>query len=411
MANFWENTLPVWMPEALKSLNYKPLQPNRADFAGHRLALDLPSTLLKSRMNVPVCSGVTAREKQSEHPVINLLPEEDGGRWDDFVFSHPHGTPFHLTAWKRSIEETFRYRSYYVMAQDQSGRIRGVLPLFLVRNLFLHKLLISSPFAVYGGILADSAEVRTELRNYAVELGTELSVHNIELRNAYSEQCTGAPNVHRYVTFTQEVGPDEDRLLESIPRKTRYMVRKSLKEDYACVRQDHDFRAFEDLYSRSLRKLGTPSFPKKHFARILANFKGMVDIREYTLRGQVVSAVLTFYFRDQVLPYYGASDPAFNAQAPNNYMYFDLMRWAGKNGYQTYDFGRSKKLGSGSYDFKAHWGMVERELPYEILLMKGSTLPNCSPTNSRLQGLIKVWQHLPLNVTRAIGPYFLRLVP
>ena len=213
------------------------------------------------------------------------------------------------------------------------------------------------------------------------------------------------------MTFTQEVPADESRILETIPRKTRYMVRKALKEEYSCTRQEQDFTAFEDLYSKSLRKLGTPSFPKKHFERILANFKGMVDIREFVLNGQVASAVLTFYFRDQVMPYYGASDPAFNAQAPNNYMYFDLMRWAAQNGYRTYDFGRSKKVGSGSYDFKAHWGMVERELPYEIILMKGTKLPNCSPTNSRLQGLIKIWQRLPLKVTRAIGPYFLRLVP
>ena len=362
-------------------------------------------------MNSSVSSSVITRGTEAERLPISLFSEEERGRWDDFVFSHAHGSPFHLTAWKRSIEETFGYRSYYAIAQDQSGRVMGVLPLFLVRNLFLQKLLISSPFAVYGGILANSAESRLALRNYAVELGRKLRVHSIELRNAYPEQCTGVPNVQRYVTFTQEVGPDQDRILESIPRKTRYMVRKALKENYSCTRQDEDFRAFEDLYSRSLRKLGTPSFPKKHFERILANFKGMVDIREYMLKGQVASAVLTFYFRDQVLPYYGASDPAFNANSPNNYMYCDLMCWAGKNGYQIYDFGRSKKSGSGSYDFKAHWGMLERELPYEIILMNGKTLPNCSPTNSRLQGLIKIWQRLPLKVTRVIGPYFLRLVP
>ena len=361
-------------------------------------------------MNVPACSVVTT-SVETERLVISLLSEEEGGRWDEFVFRHPHGTPFHLTAWKRSIEETFRYRSFYVIAQDERGRIKGVLPLFLVRNLLLHKMLISSPFAVYGGILADSGESRLALRNYATELGRKLGVHSIELRNAYPEQCTGSPNVHRYVTFTQEVGPDEGRILESIPRKTRYMVRKALREGFSSIRKEQDFRAFEDLYSKSLRKLGTPSFPKKHFERILANFKGMVDMREVMLQGRVVSAVMTFYFRDQVLPYYGASDPTFNASAPNNYMYYDLMRWAGQNGYRTYDFGRSKKLGSGSYDFKAHWGMVERELPYETILMKGKTLPNCSPTNSHLQGLIKVWQHLPLQVTRVIGPYFLRLVP
>jgi hypothetical protein len=120
---------------------------------------------------------------------------------------------------------------------------------------------------------------------------------------------------------------------------------------------------------------------------------------------------MTFYFRDQVMPYYGASDPEFNAAAPNNFMYYDLMRWGGKNGYRVFDFGRSKKSGSGSYDFKAHWGMLERELPYEILLVKRKELPNFSPNNPRFNLAIRIWQHLPLAVTRRLGPYFVRLVP
>ena len=136
----------------------------------------------------------------------------------------------------------------------------------------------------------------------------------------------------------------------------------------------------------------------------------MVEIREVMREDHVIAAVMTFYFRGQVLPYYGASDPAFNSLAPNNYMYFDLMRWAGQNRYNRFDFGRSKKV-SGSHDFKAHWGMEERDLPYEMLLVKRKNLPDLNPNAARFQLPIKIWQKLPLPVTRALGPRFLRLVP
>src|SRR5262249_9658162 len=157
---------------------------------------------------------------------------------------------------------------------------------------------------------------------------------------------------------------------------------------------------FLELYSQSLRRLGTPCFPYKYFHSLMRNFEGSVDVREFTYQGKTAAAVLSLYMRDTVFPYYGASDPALNNVAPNNFMYFDLMRWAGANGYKNYDFGRSKKEGSGSYDFKGHWGMVERELPYEILLVKRKELPNYSPNNKKFQLPLEIWKRLPLPLTR-----------
>ena len=334
----------------------------------------------------------------------------ENGLWDEFVLGHPLGSPFHLIAWKKSIEEAFRYRSHYLIAID-GQRVRGVLPLFLIENILVRRALLSVPFAVYGGVLADSPEVRDAMRDEVRSLAQSLRVEYVEFRNAHPEQVLGFDRLSRYVTFTQEVGPDEERILELIPRKTRYMVRKALKQEFATRVCRNRSKAFEELYSQSLRRLGTPSFPSKFFEALFRNFGPGVDIREVTSGNQVVSAVLSFYFRDQVLPYYGASDPEFNAVAPNNFMYFDLMRWAGRNNYRAFDFGRSKKRIGGSYDFKSHWGMVERELPYEMLLIRRKALPNYTPTNPIFGMPRKIWQHLPLALTRKLGPMFLRLVP
>jgi FemAB-related protein (PEP-CTERM system-associated) len=341
---------------------------------------------------------------------VRLLEDTEGGAWDEFVFRHPRGTPFHLMAWRKSIEEVFRYRPYYLVAVERE-EVKGVLPLFLIENILVGKALLSIPFAVYGGVLADSPEVQMALKEKLQDLAESQAVEYVELRNAYPEQTFGFAAVTRYVTFTQTIGTDETAMLDSIPRKTRAMVRKALKQGFVTKICQNGSKQFEDLYSRSLRRLATPSFPPSFFAALIRNFGSAVDIRELVLDGKVASAVLSFYFRDQVLPYYGASDPALNAAAPNNAMYFDLMCWAGRNGYRTFDFGRSKKNLGGSYDFKSHWGMVERPLPYEMLLVKRRALPNYSPANPIFQVPQKIWQHLPLALTRKLGPMFLRLVP
>ena len=176
---------------------------------------------------------VTAAPPEPSGLIPRGLKPEEHREWDEFVQRHPQGSPFHLTAWKRTIEESFGYDSYYLLAQDAGG-IRGILPLFLVRNPLIGKALISSPFAVYGGILADSDDVRSRLYQRVKELGTELGVDYVELRNAFPEQCAGVSNVSRYVTFSREAAPDEEgneeALLARLPKKTRNIVRKALKQ-------------------------------------------------------------------------------------------------------------------------------------------------------------------------------------
>jgi len=343
-------------------------------------------------------------------PHVRGAGREDEEAWDRFVLDHAHGSPFHLIAWRKTIEETFGFRPMYRVAMNDEG-ICGILPLFLVDNLLTGKVLLSSPFAVYGGILANSAAALTALREDVAALGRDLGVQHVELRNSHEEQCVGFERLPRYVTFTQAIAGDEEALLRTIPRKTRYMVRKALKEEYVCTRQSGASNVFLDLYLSNLRRLGTPAFPRKLFDRIFRNFGNMVDVREYAVNGKPAAAVLTFYFRGQVMPYYGASDPAMNAHSPNNFMYFDLMRWGSQNGYSVFDFGRSKKEVGGSYEFKAHWGMLERDLPYEVLLVKRKELPNFSPANSKFSALTQLWSRLPPGMTRVLGPMFVRLFP
>jgi FemAB-related protein (PEP-CTERM system-associated) len=362
------------------------------------LIASLPSTLSASA-SVMERSGL----------VLRLLSEQDHEKWDAFALDHPHGSPFHLTAWKKTIEESFGYKPIYLLAKDNHG-IRGILPLFLVQNRIIGKVLVSSPFAVYGGILADSDEIRARLYDQVKELGAKLDVDYIELRNAFPEQCVEPSNISMYVTFTQETSPDEESLLASLPKKTRNMVRKALKQPFSMRYHVTDPACMDRVHSKNMRRLGTPSFPRRYFTRLLANFGDMVDIREVWLNGEAMAVSLSFLFRGQMHTYHAAADARFNELAPNTFMYYDHLRWAGQNGCKVFDFGRSKR-GTGTFEFKKHWNTTMRELPYEVILVKRKDLPNFSPANPRFHMAIKVWKKLPLPLTRIISRFVIRLFP
>lgn len=187
------------------------------------------------------------------------------------------------------------------------------------------------------------------------------------------------------------------------------MIRKSLKNEYS-VQPAATLDQFEGLMLQNYRRHGTPAFPRRHFETIRAEFGPLVDVREILLEGNVVAASMNFLFRGEMHTYYAASDPNYLAQAPNNFLYYDHILWAGGNGFTTFDFGRSK-YGTGPYEFKHHWLAEEVELPYEILLVRGTELPDFTPKNSKFQLAIQIWRKMPIRLTRILGPLIVRLFP
>ena len=123
--------------------------------------------------------------------------------------------------------------------------------------------------------------------------------------------------------------------------------------------------------------------------------------------GCTVSGVMSFYFRDEVLPYYGGGTGEAREVAGNDFMYWELMRRACERGVKTFDFGRSKR-NTGSYDFKKNWGFEPQPLHYEYQLHRAGAVPDHNPLNPKYQIFIKAWQKLPLPVANLIGPYIVK---
>jgi len=340
---------------------------------------------------------------------IHLYSESHRKAWDEYVYRHPSGTLFHLTAWKRVIERTFRFESRYLFVEER-GTIRGVLPLFLAPNLLFGRSLISTPFAVYGGACADDEQWAKRLRTAACQLAERERVQYLELRERSPLVDTGFQTKRLYVTFDSELPYNVDQLIARFPRDTRYMIRKAQRNGLRAVAGNHQLDTFYQMYSRSLHRLGTPAFPKRLFQDILNEFGGQSELTTVWRGEKPLAAVLSFRFRAWILPYFGGSVIEGRKLAANNFMYYEVMKRAIASGVHNFDFGRSK-LGSGSYAFKTQWNMQERPLPYQFFLVRRKHMPNFSPANPRFKFAIRLWKALPFGLTKILGPKMVRAFP
>jgi FemAB-related protein (PEP-CTERM system-associated) len=336
---------------------------------------------------------------------------EDGFKlqWDEYVTRHPSGSICHLTAWKELIERSFNYEARYLFVTE-GGTIRGVLPLFLVKNILLGRTLISTPLGVYGGICADDEEADGRLRAAACDMAQQEKVQYLELREQWPVTAQGFLTKDLYVTFDLELPRSREELLKKFPRDTRYMIRKAEKNGLTAVVDNSQLDTFYEIYSRSFANLGTPVFSKKLFKVLLEVMGERCELTTVWQGTKALASVLSFRFRDWILPYFGGSLVEGRPVAANNYMYYEVMGRALEAGVRYFDFGRSK-LGSGSYAFKTQWNMRERPLPYQFFLVKGKTMPNFSPANPRFKLAISLWKALPLPVTKILGPVMVRAFP
>ena len=337
-------------------------------------------------------------------PIRTLTPTVRS-QWDAFVTQHPDGTFFHKSGWQRVIEQSFGHATRYLYV-ERDGIITGVLPLVHVKSWLFGSALISTAFCVYGGPLANDAGSAIALREAAIAEMGRLKADRVEFR---PRQASGAEWLQiggRYATFRRPIDPDPDKNLLAIPRKQRAVIRKSISGGLTAE-CDAAVDRLHRVYGESVRNLGSPVFPKRYFQALMDEFGDQAEILTVLDRGNPVASVLSFFFRDEVLPYYGGGTTSARSSGANDFMYWQVMNRAAERGYRLFDFGRSK-VGSGAYDFKKNWGFTPEPLIYEFKLRTGDQLPDTSPMNPRLQRYVEAWKRLPLPVTNFVGPRLIR---
>jgi FemAB-related protein (PEP-CTERM system-associated) len=336
---------------------------------------------------------------------VRAFEETDAKRWESFVERCADATFFHRLGWREIIEDVFRHRTHYLLA-EQNKEIVGVLPLAELRSHLFGHALVSLPFCVYGGPVASDADADHALIDAAAALAKSLGVEHLELRNRVVKRSSW-PRQDLYVTFRKELFGDTDANMLAIPRKQRAMVRKGIKSGLKSE-IDTSVDRFFALYADNVHRHGTPPFSRRYFARLVEVFGDCSEVLTVVdTKGRPVSSVISFYFKDEVLPYYAGDTADARELAANDFKYWELMRRACERGVRVFDYGRSK-CGTGSFDFKKNWGFEPSPLTYEYQLLARDDVPQNNPLNPKYRAFIALWRRLPKPLANAVGPMLVR---
>ncbi len=361
----------------------------------------------------PMAEGAAVAATPSETGVIvrHVAPGEDVVL-DHYVAGHERGTLFHLAAWRRMVEEACG-RTSEVLVAERTGKIVGFLPWVNWKSMFLGRVSVSMPFAVYGGCVADDGEAAARLIQGAAEQCDAAGSSYLELRHfeGWSEASgVDLESVSRYVTFVRDLPSDPEACLGIIPRKARAEARRGREAGLEFV-EAMDLPLFHRLFAANKQVLGSPALPMSILQGLMRHMGDALVMHQVRLPdGTCIAAVLSFLFRDLVLPYYSGALHGYDKLGANNFMYWKLMEWASARGIARFDFGRSRQ-DSGAAKFKKNMGFSTTVLRYEYHLGVGGKVPEFHPDNPKLSAYQRLWRRLPAPLARGLGAKLFKHVP
>lgn len=337
--------------------------------------------------------------------------EADRAAWHAFVEQHPKGTFFHGLGWMDAVQSAFGHQVRYLIAH-RGGVFRGVLPLFEVRSLLAGRLLVSLPYATYGGVLAEDSCATQRLMGEARALAEHRAASSLELRTIEAGQTEFCIR-RTHARFVRRLPDSVEELLQWIPRKARAAARRCAERYSLSVDSGpHLIPEVWRLYARSMRRLGSPNYPRSFFAA-LVRYHPAGDVRLDVVRhrGRAVAGLLSFLHRGTMMPYFVGIDERANLYGLSDFLYASLMRAAMDCGCHTFDFGRTRFDNPGPFEFKRHFGFVPEALEYQHYVPPGASVPDLAPTSPRWVAARSVWRRLPLAVARPLGAWLARSIP
>ncbi len=353
---------------------------------------------------------------------------ENNDKWNQYVESNPTASLYHRAEWKKLINKVFGHECYFFYASSNSPdenepegnetagnetadneKIVGVLPLVRLNSKLFGDFMVSMPYFNSGGAIANTLQIEQKLMAAANDFATKIGTGHIEYRDDITR--FELPARTEKVNMVLSLPGSEEALWKVFTSKLRAQIKRAQREDIQVkIGGTECLRDFYAVFARNMRDLGTPVYGEKFFNEILRTFFENSKIITLHHKGRPVAAAFLLGHKGTLEIPWASTIKEVNHLSINMLLYWEVLKFAIKNQYQYFDFGRSSK-GSGTYRFKQQWGAKPKQLYWHYWLADNVEMPRLNPDNPKFALAINVWRRLPVFITKLIGPFIVKNLP
>ncbi len=357
----------------------------------------------------------TPASAQPEAPVVAEW-HTDPPEWDDFVKAHPWGTVYHLTAWRRAVEEAFSHIEgrFLLLRSSRDGGLIGGLPLYTVKSWLLGNRLVSIPFASFCDPLVPDSALLARLTDEAWRFAGTRKLASLEIRlfraGALAERGGLAPALYSWHHHTDLRRPVEEIWKSFSKTSVRQPVVRAEKAgiQVSSGLEDDALIVMTSMLSDTRRRRSLPYLPHR-FIRALKRNLGSEIMSCWIARDrnrEPLAGLIGWRLGDRFAVEYAGDFIEARAVGASQLLYWRVMQAARAAGCVSFSFGRTSLDNEGLRRYKIHWGTVEEGLT--MILLPDGLARNLDkePRSFRLaKGLIA---HSPQALYKLIGEFCYR---
>ena len=319
------------------------------------------------------------KTQSSNHPrqgnlrrkIISLSPDHFS-KWDLFVENHPRGTIYHLSGWKKVLEESFRHIKGEIIAlwDQRTKEIVAGLPIYYVNSMITGKRLVSAPFANFSDPLLSNYEDGDRLSKYFLEIYNQNCQTYIEIKTRQNYHFfkeakfkASSQYLHHYIPLDLSI----EELFKKFHKKAvRVPISKASKNNLTLklAKSEYDVSQFYKIYLSAHKRMGLPAAPYAFFNKLWEVFYNSkrLELILCMSDGNAIGGSLLLKFKDWVIIEYGHDLFEFRKLFVNHFLDWSAIKLAHQERYKFVSFGRTYRNNSGLISYKEHWGATAEKL-------------------------------------------------
>jgi hypothetical protein len=339
---------------------------------------------------------------------VVIVTEQDRRTWDEYVMANPAAIAWQSYGWSDVVRKHYDV-DFYPLAVFDGPSICGILPLYRMNGTSRKHELISVPYAVAGGLLADRPEAQDLLVEKAIELSKQYGSSRITLKQ-YKTQMRGDMRIdNNYYNRELSLTADRAELWTRISEQNREKVSDALKSNAVLAYPSTDTGAFYKLLLDHHHRRGIPCVGKRWIEDLLA-FQ-MYSIALLKAGNTVVAGTMVKEFKDTIsFPFTCLAGDNGTAVLPVYALYWKLIEHFAEKGKAIFHSGRIPTSDQADA-YRLGWGGTKYPYYYQYIPNTGAKTEFAQRRGRKRILFEQGWKRLPRAVAGYLGPFVVKHFP
>lgn len=286
--------------------------------------------------------------------------------WNAFVENHLLGNVFQTKEMYNVYCQTSNNVPLALAVEDR-GELQGVLLAVIITNGGKLLRSFTGRSVIIGGPLVKDNDENI-LKELLMEYRNRLPRYVVysEIRPVYCMQPiesglkkNGYSRIGHY-NLLLDIKQDEQLLWEQLHKERRRNINHAEKKGlvFKEVMQDDEIKQITKLIERTYHRKRIPLSYSDMFVQLRQIMRQYVHFFAAYYENKMIAGQVRLCYGDLVYAWFAGCDDAYLKERPNDFLMWNVIRWAHEKGYSVFDFGGGGEPGVpyGVRDYKLKYG-------------------------------------------------------